>query len=547
VPPQGVQFTRTTNDTVAVISPDGRRVAFIAQRLGVGAYELWVRSLDTLEARPLPGTELASLPFWSPDSRMLGFFAFGKLKIVDASGGPVQTLCDTTGLGGTWNNDGTIVFSSGNVGRGNLSRISATGGTPTPLPVSEALGTTIPRYPSFLPDGRRFLYYASPSSSIWIASLDSVETRRLTEADSQAQYADGHLLFVRQGALLEQTFDAENASLSGDPRPITEQVYPDPMGYAPFSASANNTLAYRMGTLNTRTQLTWVDRSGALIGTVGPPGLYRNPALSPDGTRLAVEETDPERRSQDIWLFDIGRDVRSRFTFDPRNDIYPVWSPDGTRIVFASDRAGNTFNLFQKPATGASDEQLVAEGLDPMAAPYSWSPDGRYLVHRSGTTSTAVLTLDNPPKSQPLFASDRFIQVYAQISPDGRWIAYTSNESGRNEVLVRSFPSADAKWQVSQNGGGFARWRGDGRELFFYAADGRLYAVPVDTKAVFRMGTPTPLFEARMLNGPNNGVGLRQQYDVSRDGQRFLLNVTADDTLPSPITIVLNWATASAR
>jgi eukaryotic-like serine/threonine-protein kinase len=544
VPPSDVVLTRGTNNTVAVVSPDGRRVAFIAQRAGVGPYQLWVRSLDAMDSQPLAGTDAATLPFWSPDSRMLGFYSFGQLRAVDASSGPVQSICGTSGfMGGTWSRDNTIVFATGGSGATSLFQVRASGGKPTLLALSATLGTTVPRYPAFLPDSRHFVFFASPSNTVWIGSIDSTQTTRLLNADSQAQYVGpSHLLVVRQGTLVDQPFDAAKGALSGEAMPIAQQVTADALGYATFSASESGTLVYRTGAANTKTQLTWLTRNGQPAGTVGPPGVYRNPALSPDGTRLAVEETDPQSRTQDIWLFDLGRGIKSRFTFDPGNDIYPVWSPDGTRVVFASDRTGGQFNLFQKPANGAADEELLAKSLDPMAAPYSWSPDGRYIVFRSGTTSTSILSLAGDRKAQPLLSSDSSVQVYAQVSPDGRWIAYSSNESGINQVYVRSFPVPGGKWQISQDGGTFARWRGDGKELFYYGADGRLFAIPVDGDTAVKLGNPTPLFDAHMLNGPNNGVGIRHQYDVSRDGKRLLLNMTVDDAPPTPITVVLNWA-----
>jgi Tol biopolymer transport system component len=543
--PPGVIVTNGTNNTVAVVSPDGRRVAFIGQRAGVGAYQLWVRSLDSLEAYPLAGTDAATLPFWSPDSRMLAFFAFGQLKAVDASGGPVQKICDTpTFRGGSWSSDGTIVFGSGITGPRSLNLVPAAGGQPVPLALSQSLGTIVPSFPAFLPDGRRFLYLASPSSSVWVGSIDSSETTRVVNADSQAQYvAPGRVIFVRQGTLFEQPFDVSTATATGTPTAVAEQISADPQQYAAFSASENGTLVYRTGGPNAVTQLTSFDRRGVATGVIGTRGAFRNPMLSRDGTRVAVEETDPQSRTQEVWIFDVARGTRSRFTFDPGNDIYPVWSPDDSRIMFASDRDGKGFALYSKPANGSGDEQVVGQSLDPMAAPYDWSLDGRFVVLRSGVTGTALLPLADGGEVQPLLASATAVQVYAQISPDGRWVAYASNESGRNEVYVRSFPDLGGKWQISQGGGTFPQWRGDSRELFYYGADGSVYAVPLDIGAVVTPGAAVPLFEARMLNGPNNAIGFRAQYDVSRDGNRFLVNTTTEQTAASPITVVVNWLT----
>jgi len=321
--------------------------------------------------------------------------------------------------------------------------------------------------------------------------------------------------------------------------------------YPAFSVSESGVLAYRTGAPSTRTQLAWFDRAGKALGPIGQSGLYRNPALSPDGTRLAVEATDPQSRKQDIWLVELACGVTSRFTFDPGNDIYPVWSPDGSRIMFGSDRDGGVFNLYQKLANGAGvDEPVLKSGA--MGAPYNWSPDGRSIVFRTltdaGVFSSSILPLFGDRKPRPLLLSSTFTQGLGQVSPDGRWIAYISNESGRYEVYGQSFPTlGDGKWQISKDGAIQPRWRGDAKELFYYAADGRLMAVPIKGDTAIEVGTAVPLFEAHMLNGPNTAVGFRQQYDVTRDGQRFLINVPLEETTASPITVVLNWTTALSQ
>ena len=388
VPPQNVTFGTAGGQSVPAISPDGRRVAFVATRAGSSL--LWVRALDSLEAQPLPGTENAAFPFWSPDSRAVGFFASdATLKTIDASGGPVRTLCNVpsgAAGGGTWSPAGVIVFSS--LAGGGLFTVPANGGTPAPITTPDAShGERAHRFPSFLPDGRHFLYWATPSNTILLGSLDSKETTRLLTADSQAVYvAPGSLLFVRQGTLLAQRFDARRATLTGDAVPVADSVLADATGAAAFAASSSGVLAYRTGTLGAPTQLTWVDRAGRPLGPVGQPGRYRNPALSPDGTRVAVEATDAQARTQDIWLVELARGVTSRFTFDPGNDIYPVWSPDGSRIMFGSDRGGGVFNLYQKRADGiGTDEPMLKSNVD--MAPYSWSPDGRFVVYRTIASS----------------------------------------------------------------------------------------------------------------------------------------------------------------
>ncbi len=548
-PPQTVTLSRNTNSLVAVLSPDGRRVAFVANRVG-GPLLLWVRALDALEAQPLAGTDGAGLPFWSPDSRTLGFFAGGKLKTIDAAGGPVQSLCDApAGRGGTWSRDGLVVFAPN--ATGGLFKVPAAGGQPTPLTSPEVpRKETAHRFPAFLPDGRHFLFFASPSNTIWLGSLDAKETTRLFSADSQAQYAaPGYLLFGRQGSLLAQPFDARRAMLTGEAVPIAEQLVSDANSYAGFSVSESGVLAYRTGTLGGRTQLTWVDRAGKTQGPIGEPGLYRNPALSPDARHLAVDVTDPQTRTQDIWLVDLARGVTSRFTFDPANDIFPTWSPDGNWIMFGSDRGG-VFNLYQKRANGVGTEELVVKSPADMA-PYRWTSGTPMVLYRTmpatGGFNLGLLPLVGG-RTPHLFEPSRFSQLSPSVSPDERWIVYQSAESGRNESYVQSFPApGGGKWQISKDGGLFPRWGRDGREVVYYAPDGRLMAVPIAGTTALEIGTALPLFEPHLLNGPNNVSNFRHQYDVTRDGQRFLLNVPLEQSASSPITVVLNWTTALSR
>jgi dipeptidyl aminopeptidase/acylaminoacyl peptidase len=354
----------------------------------------------------------------------------------------------------------------------------------------------------------------------------------------------GYLLFVRQGTLLAQPFDAERVTSTGEPAPLMEQVFVDGNAYANFSAAENGSLAYKAGDAAEETQLTWFDRSCRVVGAAGPPGRYRNPLLSPDRTRVAVEMVRDADRNRDIWLLELTRGVLSRFTFDLRNDVNPVWSPDGSRIAFGSDREGGGFSLYQKAPNGAAAEELLFKSTVENAIPYSWSPDGQFILHRSmngGAFNTGVLPLAGDRKTR-LFQSVAFVQAVSQVSPDGRWIAYDSNESGRYEVFVQTFPTPGGKWQVSKDGGYYPKWRGDGREIFYYAADGQLMAVPVAGGAALEVGSAVPLFRAQMLNGPAAAVGFRAQYDVTPDGQRFLLNVPVENTQAPSITVVLNWA-----
>jgi Tol biopolymer transport system component len=542
LPSEGISLRNMNQGSF--LSPDGRRIVF--NGTGAGISQLWVRELDSLEARPLPGTEDAFLPFWSPDSHSIGFFSNNAVKLVDASGGRVRTLCAVLGLGtgGTWSRDGFIIFSSTN--SSGLFSVPAIGGSPVKILDSSSSSY---RLPFLLPDGRRFLFTMFPSNEARLGSVDSTNTTKVVDTESQVVFVQpGYLLFVRQGVLVAQPFDPHSGTLSGEFHPLVENMEVYPSGYAPFSASANGSLAYRVGSSSETTQLTWVDRGGKALGTVSQPGRYRNPLLSPDQSRIAIEVAGESGRNRDIWQIELARGASSRLTFDPRNDIYPVWSPEGSRIAFGSDRENGMFSVYQRPSNGSAAEELLFKSTSENAAPYSWSPDGQILVTRyinNGSYNTGLLALAGDRKLRP-FQSVTFTQVASQVSPGGQWIAYQSNESGRYEVWVETFPTPGGKWQVSKDGGTFPKWRGDGKEIFYYAVDGQLMAAPIENDNVFRAGPAVPLFKAEILNGPVSSIGFRAQYDVTRDGQRFLLNVPVEDSRSSPINVVLNWAAGLA-
>ena len=515
---RGSPLSLNGNAVAPAVSPDGRRVAFITGGASANSRSrLWVRSLDALEPQPLDGADGAGFPFWSPDSRTIAFVQVGSLKTIDASGGPVQTVCEGGGLG-AWNRDGTIVFGSPS----GLFKVPAAGGQPTQLTTPDASRKEgSHRAPSFLPDGRHFVFAAPPTNTLWVGSLDSAETTKLLSADSQARYANGHLLFARQSTLLAQPFDERRLTLTGDAVPVAEQVSRDGnSATSAFSVSDTGVLAYRTGAPVTTTQLAWMDRAGKPLGVVGPPGRYRNPALSHDGSRLAVEVVDPAGGSADVWLVELARGVMSRFTFDPGNDVYPVWSPDDSRVMFASDRNGGVFSLYQKMANGSGDDELVSKSTSGDRKPYSWSPDGRHLVFigYSPTTTLGVLPLsgDRQPLTPP---PGGFGTSLAQVSPDGRWMAYGSTESGRYEVYVRSFPAPGGKWQISKDAAVSPRWRGDGQELYYYASDGLLMAVPI-TSSGDRGGdrdADAPLYTA---GAERSGVARGVQGPVRRHPRR---------------------------
>jgi hypothetical protein len=419
------------------------------------------------------------------------------------------------------------------------------------------------RFPYFLPDGRHFVYLARctvpENSGLYIGSFESKETKRVLAAESSAAYAAGNLLFVRRRTLIAQPFDLAKLQITGESFPAAEDVARfgenGPTGYATFSTSANGVLAYWSGGA-LDTQLTWFDRAGKQLASVGAPGAYSDLALSPDEKRLAVDLDDPKTVNVDLWLLELSRGIVSRFTFHPSPDVWPVWSPDGSRIVFSSNRDG-VFNLFQRPSSGAANEERLLK-WDTNQLPDDWSLDGRFIVFENFGPKTNldlwVLPLAEPQSSgsqklivgKPfVFLQTEFSEAHAQISPDGRWIAYTSDESGRAEVYVRTFPAAGGKWQISANGGDQPKWRRDGKELFYIAADKRLMTVEVKAGSTFEAGAPKVLFGTRV---PSAGLSdTRNHYVVTADGQRFLINNVVGAITETPITVMLNWTAGLKR
>jgi Tol biopolymer transport system component len=546
-PPEKTTFVTTALHSV---SPDGRLLAFRATT--PEGFRVYLQPLDSFAARALPGTEGAVYTFWSADSRFLAFGQQGKLRKIDVTGGPVQTIADGLGVGGgTWNRDGVIVaprsFDS------VLYRVPAAGGTPTALTELDlARGETGHQHPHFLPDGRHFLYLALNSqpenTAVYAASLDAPKAqKRILNVASQAMYsAPGYLLFVREGTLLAQRFDAGRLEVSGEPVPVAEQVVSATLvGAKVFSVSANGVLAFRTGGAGA-SRLAWFDRAGKPIGPLGPPGVYATPKLSPDQKRLAVERVDPQTATPDLWLFDLVRTSSSRFTFDRESEAFPVWSPDGTRVAFASSREG-PLNIYQKSSGGGAEEPLLKAGENNY--PTDWSPDGRFLLYATMKGDLWVLPLFGDRKPFP-FSQTPFSKNWARFSPDGRWVAYQSNASGQNEVYVQPFregtgAGSAATFQVSTNGGTDPQWRRDGKELFYMAPDRTLMAVDVKLGSTFEAGSPKPLFQTQAVVTPLVfTVSTPSSYTVSADGRRFLVNTLAEETAPTPIRVVLNWPAA---
>jgi len=526
-----------TEPPSAEMSPDGRQVALVAADSS-GKDMLWIRTLDSQAARVLPGTERADQPFWSSDSRVVGFFADGQIKTVNLAGGPVQAVTPAlVSPGATWNQDGTILFAE----RGGLHKVSAAGG-----PVSSVLaphGVWI-AWPHFLPDGRHFLYFArtqQEGAGVYVGSLDTNDTKRILTSEFEATYAPpGYLLFVRDESLMAQPFDAKRLEVTGEPALVAAGAWvARGYGHGVFSAGANGALTYVNADI-ANTQLAWFDRSGRAVGTYGPPRRYDSPPqLSPSGPGIVMARGPFFR--QDLWLLDPAHETDTRFTFDPAGSRVPVWFRDGSRILFQSTRGDGRARLYQKSASGAGSEERLADITD--ANLQDVSPDGRFVVYmiggKSGRFELWVLPLFADRRPFP-FLQTEFNNGQAQVSPDGRWIAYTSNEAGRDDVYVQSFPTAGSKHQVSRDGGAQPRWRRNGGELYYLAPDRVLMAVPVKDGAPLQIGSPTPLFRTRLeflgLQGPYFMAG----YDVTADGQRFLLNAPPEQVVP-PIEVLLNW------
>jgi eukaryotic-like serine/threonine-protein kinase len=534
--PEGI----TTIDTPR-ISPDGRYLAFNATDTS-GKSRIWVRPLNALAAQPLAGTEGTTRPFWSPDSRFLGFFAEGKLKKVDVSGGPPQKICDAPrGSDGSWSPAGVILFDG--TGTDPIYRVSAAGGAPVvAVKPDAARKETQVAWPEFLPDGRHFLYMASgqkaEDNAYRVGTLGSTETKPLAPAQTLVTYAPpGYLLFVRDRTLVAQPFDAKALKTKGEPIPLAEQVGTDSVGLARFSVSRDGTLAYRVG--ETGDRFLWLDRSGREGETVGEPGDNHNPAFSPGGERLAFDLGDPRSGRPDIWIRDLKRGVSSRFTFGAGGAFSPVWSPDGRRVVFT---VGD--DLFEKAVGGQGEEKpfLKSDGLKFAC---DWSRDGRYVAYSEEGKETAwdIWVLPTFGDAKPIqFLKTQFSELRPVFSPDGRYLAYQSNESGRFEVYVQSFPGPGGKWQISTAGGNEPQWRADGKELYYRAPDQKVMAVEIQTGNGVTAGTPQPLFQARY----DPGIA-RNHYAPSADGKRFLVVAPLGREAMTPTTVVLNWYSELGR
>jgi len=523
------------------ISPNGRRIVFVASE-PEGIVRLWVRPMDSLVATPLPGTEGAASPFWSPDSRLVAFIAQGQLKTIDPSTGVPFSVTPAYNVTGSWNRDNVIVFTP--TAGSPLHAIPAKGGTPRPVTELDRVARDmLHRNAFFLPDGRHFLYVAvsaregetTYARAVYVGSLEATEPSRMVlESGSPAAYSLGRLVFLRDGRLVAQPFDLDRLELTGEPTPITDQVELVGPTSTAFSVAESGLLAYQPFS-GPGSQLIWFDRAGRQLGTLGEPADYGDVDISPDGRRAVASVLDRGVSTRDLWVFDLARGVRTRLTFDPADDVTPVWSADGTRIMFASNRAGH-YDIYTKIATGTGSDELVVKD-ESEKYPTAWSLDGRSALYWTFGGEGAMLRLLTLTKGG---SATGFVGPPAnpgRLSPDGRWVAYYSNESGRSEVYVVSFPHAMNKLQLSTAGGSLPQWRGDTREVFYAGRDNKLMAARIDERAgELTAGVPEVLFEARP-------VGPRSFFDVRPDGQRFLVNVRRSGSPSSSIAILQNWAT----
>jgi eukaryotic-like serine/threonine-protein kinase len=528
------------------LSPDGRQVALVAYSNPANKNVIWLQQVGGRGAIVLPGTEGAAYPFWAPNGRSIGFFSDGKLKTIDvASGRSAQLVADAPfGRGGSWSKDGIILFTPD--AWSGLYRVPSSGGTPVQVTKPEVSQFQVSnRWPMFLPDGRHFLYLACNFSGhldknwIFVGSLDSDERRPIVNASTNAVYADpGYLLYWRDDALVAQRFDLHNYSLTGEPRIVSDAVQYFPQtNFAVFDAAGKTVVAQtRAGRDANKSQLTWFDRRGKQVGLVGPPESVSNPMLSPDGKRIAVDQTDTDGRHVNVWIHDLTNERSSRLGFGPWLEQITVWSPDGKQVLYTANEK-LFFSLYLKNADGSGSAQSFMDFGTPQQGPWDWSRDGKYLLVRKERELWYLTLPDRQPR--PLLQTQWLIRN-AQFSPAGKFVAYASSETGTWEVYVSPFPAFASKWQVSRGGGEEPRWRRDGNELFYLAPDGKLMAVDVKTGTAFDSSSPVALFQTH----PRQPLSAMDffSYDVTADGQKFLVNTKLDTSDSAPLSVILNWS-----
>jgi eukaryotic-like serine/threonine-protein kinase len=538
LPPAENAFSAGTGPIA--ISPDGKYAAFLNN--SDGRRTLWLRPMNSAEARQLPGTDNSNLPFWSPDSQYVAFFSKGKLMKIAISGGRPQPICDAQlPRGGSWGTSGIIIFADRP--DSPILQVPASGGTPKPATkLNQSLGEVTHRWPFFLPDGRRFLYLVRitmKNQAIYAGSLDSSETKLVMSSNSKVAYSPpGYLLYTRESRLMAQSFDLKTLEVKGEPIPILKEIVPSPTGQASFSPSDNGMLAYWSSNLS-EVQLNWLDRDGRNLGAAGQTvytGDFRYFRISPDGSRVVWTRADPDVLTPDVWVTDFARNVSTRLTSNPAFDQYPIWEPDGKSIAFGRDIQMKEPNLFLIPSSGAGGEEVM---IKDAPIPTDWSSDGKYILGiRTGKRTDLWITpLSGDQKSYP-FLETEFDEAQGAFSPNRKWIAYISDEAGDYDVYVQSFPPSGKKWRISADGGAQPRWRGDGKELFYLSRDRKIMAVEVsEQREDFVAGVPRALFKTPM-SSPAYPIGA--DYDVMADGQQFLVSSSVNQNTYA-INVILNW------
>lgn len=527
------------------ISPDGRMIAFSASD-STGRSRIFVRPLNSLDAYPLPGTEGAGRPFWSPDSKFLGFVAGrSQIKKIPVGGGPAQLIGEVPGAAdGSWGAQNYILLDGGNTD--SLRYISASGGTPSAATIKDsAAGEQVHAWPSFLPDGNHFLYTAGHtdgSNRLKVGAIDSDFDKTLTTVDSRIQFVQpGYVVYVLDKILLAHRFDVDNLELVGEPVPLSEAIGITTLGLANFSASFEGTLVFQHGISINNSVVLKIDRSGTIVDTIGAPAPYGDVQVSRNEDRLLYQLTDLETDTDDLWVRDLRRNVASRLTFDPLNDIWPIWSPDETMVYYASNQSGR-FQIYRKPANGTGAAELVAAIDSGNSGPTDIYDDGTKILVNTLNGSWDIFSCDTESGEISPVISTPFSEFRTALHPSGRYLAYQSDESGTSQVYVRELTATGGKWQISTDGGGRPLWRDDGRELYYAVNTNDFMAVPIKTDGGFRVDLPQKLF-SKVLN--TTGLNGRR-YDVSSDGQHFYLSTPLRAEGEAKFIVVLNWPTELA-
>jgi eukaryotic-like serine/threonine-protein kinase len=543
-PPKGAQFMLAGGAGGApVISPDGREIAFVAAESS-GQPKLWVQALDSETAQPLAGTDGAAYPFWSADSRSIGYFAHGMMNRIDASGGPPESIAPASfGRGASWGKNGIILYSPTQVA--GLYSVPASGGTPRELTFINKSGSTSDRWPQFLPDGKHFLFYSEVPThyGTYVGSLAGSKPTLLIRGNSNAIYSPpGYLLFIQQGTLMAQQFDAKSLQLMGEAKPIAVNVpHLSTMSLGEFSVSQTGILTYAQGGSEAGLrQLVWYDRNGKQVGPASPPGGYFTLALSPDGKQVALTEQSPGQADVDVWVYDLARGTNTKLTFGTV-DVQPAWSPDGKMIAFLAIPQGSIYHLYEKASDGSGDvKTLLADDADenwPV-----WTPDGRDLVFtRYGTVGTHrsiwALPLDGVGKPFAVMQNPQFDIDEPAVSPNGKWVAYVSSQSGQFEVYISPFLQGSGLWQVSSGGGEMPEWEPDGKELFYVSPDHKIMSAEISEHgSAIAIGKATALFTVDLAGTPGG-----RTYAVGPRGQKFLAITSVEGTGPEGVTLVVNW------